>query len=241
LEQVLSADIPAPSRVRPELPTALDAVLASALERDPDRRMESAQAFAQAMSDVLQEHASLGQPESVSEVVRVAAGSMLAARRSELQRHLDGLAHLLLPGRGPDEATAALPAPPSTASLNHPRQLGVAPPPQRSRPRWAAALLTTGVVLASTLYVATRSTGSARERLRAVALATPKIVAAASSAASIGSITSEELARPSSAAPNVAIVAQPTARSRRPVSAPREKTPDKAPPNPYRDRVRHEH
>lgn len=45
LEAVCSADIPAPSQLNPDVPSALDAVCARALERDPARRIPSAAEF----------------------------------------------------------------------------------------------------------------------------------------------------------------------------------------------------
>jgi serine/threonine protein kinase len=55
LRNVLEADVPPPSSLRPEVPAALDFVVMRALERDPDRRYPSGQAMAEDLEDVLTE------------------------------------------------------------------------------------------------------------------------------------------------------------------------------------------
>ena len=52
LARVVAADIPAPSAYRPEIPPALDAIVLRAVERDPERRFQSAEELAVALEGV---------------------------------------------------------------------------------------------------------------------------------------------------------------------------------------------
>jgi serine/threonine-protein kinase len=55
MRNVLSQPVPAPSSIRPEVPPALDAIVARALERDRELRYPSAQAMADDLERFLQE------------------------------------------------------------------------------------------------------------------------------------------------------------------------------------------
>ncbi|HEU4611298.1 MAG TPA: hypothetical protein VFS15_04445, partial [Kofleriaceae bacterium] len=55
LEKVRRAPIPPPSRRNPDVPRDLDAVVLTALERDPDRRWQSASAMRTALANVATE------------------------------------------------------------------------------------------------------------------------------------------------------------------------------------------
>jgi serine/threonine-protein kinase len=52
LQKVLSMDVPAPEKVRPHVPPGLGAVALRALQRDPERRLPSAQAMADSIEAV---------------------------------------------------------------------------------------------------------------------------------------------------------------------------------------------
>jgi eukaryotic-like serine/threonine-protein kinase len=52
LARVVAAEIPAPSVYRPEIPEALDAIVLRAVERDPERRFQSAEDLAVALEEV---------------------------------------------------------------------------------------------------------------------------------------------------------------------------------------------
>jgi serine/threonine-protein kinase len=70
LEAVLSADIPAPSSLRPELPKVLDRICAKALARDRDQRYSSASAF---LADINKFLYSLDSPPSPEDLAKLVA------------------------------------------------------------------------------------------------------------------------------------------------------------------------
>jgi serine/threonine-protein kinase len=130
LRRVVSEDIPPPSTVSKDVPSALDAVLARALARDPAQRYQTAKEFATALSGAM---TSLGLHTSMEEIgalVQERAGDELEARKNALAASGEVLAPSL--GRAADEATGPLPdAPPpskppaqaaaSTRAISHPR------------------------------------------------------------------------------------------------------------------------
>lgn len=56
MEAIVSGEIPLPSEERPELPVALDAVVAKALAKDPDERWQTADALRRALIAVAERH-----------------------------------------------------------------------------------------------------------------------------------------------------------------------------------------
>jgi serine/threonine-protein kinase len=54
LAQIANAPLPKPSRLRPDLPPGFDPWFAQALDREPSRRFQTAQEFAETLTDVLQ-------------------------------------------------------------------------------------------------------------------------------------------------------------------------------------------
>jgi eukaryotic-like serine/threonine-protein kinase len=67
-ERVLAAERPAPSALRPEVPVALDALVLSCLQLEPERRIGSAAAFA---ADVAESYdPAVGTPLAIAAVVR---------------------------------------------------------------------------------------------------------------------------------------------------------------------------
>jgi serine/threonine-protein kinase len=86
LTRVLTMKIPAPSSLRSGVPKAVDQLVLLALERDPDKRFQTAREFAVALSEVLPPVA----PPAVGEWVGSLAGAVLDARAqtvAEIARH----------------------------------------------------------------------------------------------------------------------------------------------------------
>lgn len=247
LEQVLNAEIPAPSSVHAALPPALDAVIFRALARDPDRRFESAQTFAQAFREVLLEQGALGQPEDASEIVRAAAGDALAARRLQLQHALGAEREETLTGRSPDEATAAIRIQPSVPEVRSMVADGPAEPRVPPRRRWLrAAVIASAVAAALALFLFTRAPRAPLALTDASARSDPRTLAAPSARSAPPSLAGSGGLRPATTlerAPSAALVASstvakghPAPRAPRVAPLTRERMPDKAPPNPYRTR-----
>lgn len=81
MHAILHAEIPPPSRVRPDVDPLLDAVVMRALERVPSRRWPSALDMAVA----LEEAVSLAPPRAVGSFVQGLAGQVLEERRQALR------------------------------------------------------------------------------------------------------------------------------------------------------------
>jgi serine/threonine-protein kinase len=79
LNAVLAADIPAPSSIVKTVPSALDAVVLKALNRNPDERYQSAAQFADALEQLPIERATT---RAVAAYVEDALGPVLAERRA---------------------------------------------------------------------------------------------------------------------------------------------------------------
>ncbi|HQP37746.1 MAG TPA: serine/threonine-protein kinase [Polyangiaceae bacterium] len=78
--------VPNPSQVRPELPASLDPVVQKALERDRDRRFQSAAEFLDALECVI----SPAPPREVAALVSSCVGDRLNQRKAAVQAMLEG-------------------------------------------------------------------------------------------------------------------------------------------------------
>jgi eukaryotic-like serine/threonine-protein kinase len=76
---VMERPIPPPSEIVPELPAALDTVVLSALERDPDRRPATADEFRRALEGFLAESGMVG-PHDLGAWMKAAFAQRLSAR-----------------------------------------------------------------------------------------------------------------------------------------------------------------
>jgi eukaryotic-like serine/threonine-protein kinase len=79
---LLSNTIPRAGELRADLPPRLDAVLARALERNPEQRFQSADEFARA----LEAAAPLAPPSAIAGLVSRASGARISAREALVQR-----------------------------------------------------------------------------------------------------------------------------------------------------------
>jgi eukaryotic-like serine/threonine-protein kinase len=82
INAVLSQQIVAPSSLASHLPRALDAVVLKALERDPERRFQTAAEFAEALEQLSLERAT---NRMVAAYVQTSLGPVLEARRSKIR------------------------------------------------------------------------------------------------------------------------------------------------------------
>jgi serine/threonine-protein kinase len=124
MKKVVSARIPKLSAVAPELGTALDSVIAKALERVPGRRYASAQEFGAALEGAARAEDLIASHQEVAAAVQAAAGEIIAERRELLRRRIaevgrsraaapvDAAADASRSGAADEEvASAVLPAP----------------------------------------------------------------------------------------------------------------------------------
>jgi len=114
LENVRACRVPPPSTVGLRPPACFDAICLAALERDPDRRLPSAQAMA-------------------DELRRTAARHQLIAGRSDVSRWVREHFRRELEQRRLAILDAARGTPASSSAPALPRTLSVAPPPVRAR------------------------------------------------------------------------------------------------------------
>ncbi len=99
--EIISKTPPAPRSVRPDLPAAADDLLAAALAPDPNNRFQSAEAFANALHQVIPP----ASPREVSAWVRAAGGE-------ELQKRTNRVRQIEMQGGGAAEVVSNhLPAP----------------------------------------------------------------------------------------------------------------------------------
>ncbi len=106
LRLVLAAKVPPPSSVAPWLGTALDAVLAKALARDPSKRFRSAAELAEALETAARKDDLLAKHGDVAAHVRETSRQALAQRR-DLIRARNGAVDLVEPP-GREERTASI-------------------------------------------------------------------------------------------------------------------------------------
>jgi serine/threonine protein kinase len=84
LHNVLDREIPPPSTVGLAPPAWLDAPILRALDRDPDKRYESAEAMAEHLLALMRDHGALGDRSEVSRWVKARFGDQLTARRAQV-------------------------------------------------------------------------------------------------------------------------------------------------------------
>jgi serine/threonine protein kinase len=150
------------SRIRPELPAALDGVMAKALSRDPDERYATCEQFLGACSYVLGARApGVGDSEGATVVDGPPGGQETVAISSEPAPSSGGAGRQSPPGRG-GEAWPPIGEPPPPPAMPPP----AAPPPERkgigatiSRRRGYAAALV-AVVAAAVVVVLLSSSSS---------------------------------------------------------------------------------
>jgi eukaryotic-like serine/threonine-protein kinase len=84
--RVLRDPVPPPSMLRPEISTELDEVTLQALERDPDRRFQTAQAFADALREAVAHVPHPATAKDVGAIVYGVASEAIRAQRESLDR-----------------------------------------------------------------------------------------------------------------------------------------------------------
>jgi serine/threonine-protein kinase len=114
LHRVLEGEVHPPSRLQPDLPTALDMVVMRGLSRDPGYRFQSAREMAVALEDVMP----MATSRAVGEWLEQIAGDSLA-RRAERVKEIESVSSS---GQGPGGLTLI-----RSGSLN-PTPAGVATP-----------------------------------------------------------------------------------------------------------------
>ena len=134
LNRVLNAPIPPPSDIDPSL-QPLDAVLAKALERDPEQRFQSAAEFVEALETAgagltATGQSGIGGPRQVAKVVREWLGAKIDAEHIRIKGAIDSLgkAEVTSPGKLPRPMEAS----------------GITPTPSDIRPRVAPEDATVG-------------------------------------------------------------------------------------------------
>jgi serine/threonine protein kinase len=132
LKNVLEAEIPVPSSVRPEVPSGLDFVVMRALERDPSARYPSGHAMAEDLEDVLRE--TKYQSKMLPNLLRELFGSALRSGSVPLTEVTPGL-YDVTSGRG-------TPTPGADPSV-----------PIAIAPRWSFRGIATGMFAASATAV----------------------------------------------------------------------------------------
>ncbi|MFW6087329.1 MAG: serine/threonine-protein kinase, partial [Myxococcota bacterium] len=103
LHKVLQSEIPPPSSLWPEL-EPFDAVVLKALERDPEKRFQTADDFAEALDEAARQAGGLATGRAVGDVVRTYTGEKLQQERDRIKGAIEFL------GRT-DMSEAAMPIP----------------------------------------------------------------------------------------------------------------------------------
>jgi serine/threonine-protein kinase len=94
LARLLTEPIPSPRQIAPDVPVALDAVCAHALERDPARRFQTATEMADALERAARDHQTAGgelglaRPRDVAEYVQRIIGQEIAEQRDNVRAWL---------------------------------------------------------------------------------------------------------------------------------------------------------
>ena len=263
MKKVVSARIPKLSAVAPELGTALDAVIAKALERVPARRYASAQEFGAALEAAARAEDLIASHQEVGAAVQAAAGGIIAERRELLRRRIAEVARPRVAAPADDDAdeapaSALLPAPTPELQPDADSTLGgsgrshrnLQRMKRRGRSWWVrgavtAALTVTAVAAAVAMNdrrpsaagppaAPSAETQRAEEAREPERAPTPQPALDVEAAASAAP---EPAAPPSASAPPSAHPARDVARApprrQRPSAPAPAPVPDKAAPNPY--------
>lgn len=171
LRLVVHGEIPQPSRLLPEYPPALEAIVMQALERDVDKRFATAEALQQALDRYLVAERILVSHAGVGGLAKRVLGERIQARRAAIRVALRKLgqpseatnlpasdvnaaeAPLDVTGGGHGSVTLGTTTGPGAAVL--PGDLELTPPPRRrsSAGYVAAALALFGVAGAATYFI----------------------------------------------------------------------------------------
>ncbi len=141
--RVLTNEVPPPSSVAPDVPPALDAITARAVDRDSSKRFQSAREMALALEKSMPAGMPLAMPSEVGDWVVVVAREALASRAQRLS-DIESAAHVRATGRptgappGPEDATLvappSMPSSPASSPSSVSQPSPVSHPSQISRP-----------------------------------------------------------------------------------------------------------
>jgi serine/threonine protein kinase len=144
---ILTGEVPPPSSVNPALDLALDAIVLTALAREPDARFPTAQAFAEALDGWLRAHGRPAGPGAVAAYLAANFADEIAAQQARMAQILAG--GPVAPAgeswdsedsdREPDPVR-----PPGHAGPDEATMLAPGPVPQRA-PSWRPAALLLGL------------------------------------------------------------------------------------------------
>jgi serine/threonine-protein kinase len=209
MTQVLGAEIPALREVRDDVPEALEAVLAKALERDRDERYPTAREFEQAIDDAAGRVASA---RAVGEWVQRLAAEILSEREATVKRIESEVERPSSPSQAPpaEAPTTAEPAAP----------LREAPSRVRRGPGSVVVLLLAAAALAAVAIAIAGGRDEPGPQVAAPELATsapPATVATAIASAAAGPETGPE--PPPAASNEPSSTASPAGRTRPRASA----------------------
>jgi eukaryotic-like serine/threonine-protein kinase len=237
LSNVLRLPIPLPSRIGCKPPAAFDPVLLAALERDLNKRFQTAQQMEEALREVALSASCLGSRREVAEWVAGAFGEELAARRRAIRAAVSqrpaldssasasGLAAIASVGsHTPSRPRAEIASSPTPVSHSARDQIE-----EKGRRRWlfpiGAVALGAAVLFAGVHLVArTAATPAARAELAAQL---PATVAVAQTEAAPAAVPAARAAQRDPAPPSAAPPSAPTAAAKR--SARRAGGPEPAP------------
>jgi len=231
IARVLEGVVPAPSKLTPALAPELDAIVLRGLEREPERRFESAEAMAEALEAL--SHSTTARQVGIwverlaAEVLRTRAEQIASFQGVPSSKAVRAapVASAAPEEKKADTSTLTLPQPePKTeVSVATPRNAAPAPAGRRRVPVLAALLGTTVVgILAGIAFVGARRSPSA-ETAAAATSASASSSPASSPAASAelepptsASVAEDQLEQPSAAASTSAPAGAPPNRPHRP-------------------------
>jgi len=196
LHRVLFEPVPGARQVQPSVPASVDAVIARALQREPDKRFATCLEFAEALERAAVEESLLASVRDVATYVQRLMGQDIAAQRDKvrawLSRSEPSQAWPAVPPGGRSLLGGAAPASLSLASMAVGQQDPVDPALSSPTPRAPASRSGRGVAVAAvigTLFVAAGvglsvwMWGSRNAPQAAVAPSSPQTAAATSAAA----------------------------------------------------------
>ncbi len=106
MKKITEEPVPLPRSVNPHLPPTLEAVILKALEKDPDQRYQSAEAFRNDLEEFLSSRTSrLGSVE-LGRFMKEIFADQIATQRRSIQEVLAGTAHLDTPLVDEDESSS---------------------------------------------------------------------------------------------------------------------------------------